>query len=138
MLGEIYKHTLHDLGDHIDERYRGIFSPLYDDALLTQFLTPQFTTESQWYIENCEHSEFTGRLLQRCFDTAAFDPSSNAIERILDIGSGAGNSIIPLLDQFPEQMIVASDLIPDKQARASTIAFAAAECRKYRIPSQYI
>lgn len=112
MLREIYQQSLYDLGDHLEEKYRGIFSPLYDDELLARYLTPQFTTESQWYIENCEHSHFTGRLLQRCFETAGFDPSSTAIQRILDIGSGAGNSILPLLDQFPESMIVASDLSP--------------------------
>lgn len=112
MLTDIYQQPLYDLGDHLEEKYRGIFSPLYADELLAQYLTPQFTTDSQWYIENCEHSQFTGRLLQRCFDTAGFDASSTAIERILDIGSGAGNSILPLLDQFPESVIVASDLSP--------------------------
>lgn len=111
-LSTLYQQPLSDLGDRLGEAYRGIFSPLYDDALLDQFLTPQFTTESDWYVEHCEHSEQTGRLLQRCFERAGFSMSLPQGSYLLDIGSGSGNSIFPLLDSFPDHTLVASDLSP--------------------------
>jgi ubiquinone/menaquinone biosynthesis C-methylase UbiE len=111
-LQALYRHPLTDLGDVLGENYRGIFSPGYDDALLGQYLNPQFTTDSDWYVDHSDHSEFSGRLLKRCFVEAGRDTGAWSDAPILDIGSGAGNSIFPLLDSFREQRVIASDLSP--------------------------
>jgi ubiquinone/menaquinone biosynthesis C-methylase UbiE len=98
---------LTDLGEK-DPRWAGILSPDYHDSLVRSFLQDQFLDDADSYL-----SKYT------CYDgwrpvlsTAQkfLNLSTAAPLNILDLGSGAGNSVFPLLDLFPNASLVASDL----------------------------
>lgn len=96
---------LHDLGK-IRQEWAGILSPLYGDDTVERYIHEQFLGEASHYVENYQSVAYWTSLLRNT------QPSlpSKAPEKILDIGSGAGNTIFGLLELYPEASIVASDL----------------------------
>jgi ubiquinone/menaquinone biosynthesis C-methylase UbiE len=97
---------LRDLGE-INPQWRGILSPGYGDALINSFLQAQFQEDAAVYARRYQFTEHWKHLLvasQRYYRVEDLAPT------ILDIGSGAGNSVFPLLDLYPDARIVASDL----------------------------
>src|SRR5580704_10342673 len=95
-----------DLGE-VREEWRGILSPQYADDLVKEYVHRQFLQDASTYAERYNDTMHWKRLLaiaQRHCAVIVAQP------RILDIGSGAGNSVIPLLELYPGASIVASDL----------------------------
>jgi len=101
------KVKLYDLGNSREE-YKGILSPVYDDEVVKKYITEQFLGNASIYANRYQHFDYWEWLLR----TAQQHLSLNNLEalRILDIGSGAGNTISPLFKLFPNASIVASDL----------------------------
>lgn len=97
---------LSDLGTERPE-WRGILSPVYGSELIRSFIQQQFLANAAHYAKQYQNTEYWKHLLQlsqRHYQITEQSPL------ILDIGSGAGNTVFPLLELHPEARIVASDL----------------------------
>lgn len=95
-----------DLGQ-LRTEWQGIFSPRYDDELIEKYIHRQFLEEASTYAaryNNRAHWKNLISLVQKHSSLRTPRPT------ILDIGSGAGNSVFPLLDLFPDARVVATDL----------------------------
>ena len=100
-------HDLTDLGE-CDERLRGIFSPTYDDGVVQRYLHEQFLDGAESYLQKYQNTEHWRCLLSDAVAKISASPTGDI--RVLDIGSGGGNTVFPLLDLFPKAAVVATDL----------------------------
>jgi SAM-dependent methyltransferase len=107
MVGRLYAAPLRDLGAE-DERFRGILAPV-GAASLPSGVTAQFLGDAEHYDARYTNVEYFRHLVDRALRLAAPVPAGGCI---LDIGSGSGNSVIPLLDRFPDAFVVATDISP--------------------------
>jgi ubiquinone/menaquinone biosynthesis C-methylase UbiE len=89
---------------------RGIFSPIYEPQVVSQYVHAQFSEAAQIYAEKYAAVEHFTWLLSRAFAQIGWGKQERSGLTILDIGSGAGNSIFPLLELCPESLLIASDL----------------------------
>jgi ubiquinone/menaquinone biosynthesis C-methylase UbiE len=108
-----YSRPLVDLGEHGGERLRGIFSPLYDEATVDRYIHGQFREHAQAYAEKYTAIEYFRGLLTDAFGRIGWQVPRRGEFAILDLGSGAGNSIFPLLQLCPDALVIASDLSLD-------------------------
>lgn len=104
----LYKRRLWDLGDLGNERLRGIYSPNYDQRLVRRYVHAQFLEEAESYVKKYQNISYFHGLISDALEHVQL-PRGRQMS-ILDIGSGAGNSIMPLLELFPGSLIIASDL----------------------------
>jgi ubiquinone/menaquinone biosynthesis C-methylase UbiE len=95
-----------DLGS-IDPRWAGIYSPNYGDEEVHKFIHRQFLEDASTYVELYQNVEYWKYLVGRGLEQAEVGSPSPLV---LDLGSGGGNSVFPLLDLIPRASIVASDL----------------------------
>jgi SAM-dependent methyltransferase len=107
MVGRLYAAPLRDLGAE-DERFRGILAPR-GVARVTSGVTAQFLGDAEHYDARYTNVEYFRHLVDRALRLAAPVPAAGCI---LDIGSGSGNSVIPLLDRFTDAFVVATDISP--------------------------
>jgi ubiquinone/menaquinone biosynthesis C-methylase UbiE len=98
---------VHDLG-HTEPRLAGIYAPHDVGDVVPQFIHAQFLERSEKYIAAYQNTAYWKELVSAALTRAALD--RGAVTKILDIGSGAGNTIFPLLELFPTAQIVATDL----------------------------
>jgi ubiquinone/menaquinone biosynthesis C-methylase UbiE len=104
----LYERPVSDLGDVVGERLRGIYSPLYERSLVGQYITSQFVEFAQTYRDKYQDTRYSRTLIAAAFRKMGLRSTRGL--KILDIGSGAGNSVIPLLDLCPDSLVIASDL----------------------------
>lgn len=114
LVTDIYELPLFDLGSKGDSRLSGIISPIYDDSLVNKYVQSQFFELAHKYIEKNQNTEIFRSLIQTAFQRIDFNPQGERI--ILDIGSGAGNTVLPLLTLCPDSHVIASDLSVDMLA----------------------
>lgn len=105
---KIFKMPLFDLGKGGDAKLEGILTPIYDNSVINQYVQSQFTESAQVYLGKYENLEHFTRLLSTALRQVNL-PAQNEMT-ILDIGSGGGNTIFPLLTLFPNSRLIASDL----------------------------
>jgi SAM-dependent methyltransferase len=107
-LGEVFAEPLVRL-DAEDRALRGIQTPTSALGAVKVGVTAQFLEHADEYHRNYLNLDYWRFLLQRAFQEIGemHDPSL-----IIDIGSGSGNSVIPLADHFPGANIVATDISP--------------------------
>lgn len=105
---EIFKMPLFDFGKGKNDKYQGILTPLYNDSVIDQYIQTQFTKSARDYLEIYENLEHFTWLLSTAFKKIHLSPRDEM--NILDIGSGGGNTIFPLLTLFPNARLIASDL----------------------------
>jgi ubiquinone/menaquinone biosynthesis C-methylase UbiE len=99
-----------DLGDEGGERVRGIFSPRYDPAVVRQYIQSQFLEYAETYSKKYDHFDFHKWLLITAFNRLNLQGCGDRKLKILDLGSGSGNTIIPLLELCPEAEVLGTDL----------------------------
>lgn len=105
---ELYKLPLFDLGSAGNEELMSILSPIYDDSVINQYIQSQFAESARVYIEKYQHIEHFTNLVSTAFQRIELCAQNELT--ILDIGSGAGNTIFPLLELCPHSRVIASDL----------------------------
>jgi len=114
LVAGIYERPLFDLGSKGDSRLSGILSPIYDDSLVKKYVQSQFFESAHVYIGKYQDTEIFRSLILTAFQRIDFNPEGERI--ILDIGSGAGNTVFPLLTLCPDSHVIASDLSVDMLA----------------------
>lgn len=90
------------------EELEGIFSPGYSPELVSSYVQWQFLESAEEQAARFEDHTHWRNLIVSAFQRIGGPPSGPA--RILDLGSGAGNTIVPLLESCPGAELVATDL----------------------------
>lgn len=109
-VGTLYRRPLFDLGGMGHEELRGIRTPIYDEGSVQRFLHSQFREHAQTYATNYTDNAYFTWLISNALKRIQWTEEAQHGRTILDIGSGAGNSIFPLLQLCPESTVIASDL----------------------------
>jgi SAM-dependent methyltransferase len=105
---DYFESRLFDLGT-TDPKYAGVFAPEAEIGQEKVGVSDFLLSRAEEYFERFQHFGYAWDLLQRSIRNFPSPPSGLA----LDIGSGFGNTVIPLLQNFPELAIVATDISPD-------------------------
>ncbi len=112
---------LRDLGE-VNSAWAGIYSPCYSDATVARYIQRQFLEDADVYLERYQATGYWRGLLSAAqqFYSLKRGPTP---PRIFDLGSGGGNTVLPLLELYPEAQVVASDLsLPLLKALRATLA----------------
>lgn len=104
----LFAQPLVDLGRD-DVRFAHILTPESALGAAKRGVTAQFLDNAAQYHAAYTNHEYFAALIGNAL--AALD-SSLRVNVILDIGSGSGNSVFPLLERFPDAFIVATDISP--------------------------
>jgi len=106
---KLYKHKLFDVGSVAgDSRMQGIYSPIYDESIINKYLHTQFLEGALTYQEKYQNFPHYRYLLSTAVGRISLRSSDQLT--ILDLGSGVGNTVIPLLELFPNSFVIATDL----------------------------
>jgi hypothetical protein len=107
----VFKTTteLHDLGQ-FSEEWSGILSPSYDEDLKRKYIHDQIFENASEYIAKYQNLDYWGNLLKSAQSYYVADPEKEL--KILDIGSGTGNTVFSLMELYPNATIVAICLFP--------------------------
>jgi ubiquinone/menaquinone biosynthesis C-methylase UbiE len=103
----LYTGSLEDLGSQ-NEQLKGILSPGYSSDLVSSYVQWQFLECAEELAARIESISYTRHLLATAMERIGW-PVAGPV-RILDLGSGAGNTIIPLLELCPDAELLATDL----------------------------
>ena len=103
-----FAEPLLDLGER-DAALRGILAPVSQAGARPRGVTAQFLEHAADYHARYANVAHFRVLLDDAL--ARLDPPL-APSTILDIGSGSGNSVLPLLDRFADAFVVATDISP--------------------------
>jgi ubiquinone/menaquinone biosynthesis C-methylase UbiE len=107
-VASVFAEPLVDLGTQTPA-FAGIYAPQSSIGATKVGVTSQFLENAEQYHRAYFDTEYWNFLLGNALE-AAGEPSAPA--RIIDIGSGSGNSVIPLANRFPDAEIVATDISP--------------------------
>ncbi len=111
-LEDMFQGKLHDLGEIVDQRYAGIYSPIYEQKEIKSFMSDYYENEAEAFSQ-ADKIDMTGYyhpLLLESFNKIGFKIPAEANINILDVGCGFGSTTLPLIDLFPDATIVASEL----------------------------
>ena len=106
--GEVFAESLVDLGTQ-NPAFAGIHTPESALGAAKIGVTAQFLERAEEYHRNYLNLDYWRFLLGNAI-VAMGGPSDPTT--VIDIGSGSGNSVIPLADRFPRADIVATDISP--------------------------
>jgi ubiquinone/menaquinone biosynthesis C-methylase UbiE len=107
-LASVFAEPLIDLGAETPA-FAGIYTPKSFHGTTKVGVTSQFLENAEQYHKAYFDTGYWSFLLGNALAAAGI---SAAPRRIIDIGSGSGNSVIPLADRFPDAQIVATDISP--------------------------
>jgi SAM-dependent methyltransferase len=103
------RHQLVSLADLLDESYRDIFAPA-ESGLQRSGVSSLFLAEGEQYHEQYFNLEYWSNLLSSAM--ALLPSGMPAPTTVLDVGTGSGNTIFPMLRTFSDAEIVACDVSP--------------------------
>lgn len=107
-LSDVINTKLVDLSTQSPD-FAGIFTPEIEFNQPKKGVTDLFLEGAENYFERFERFDFTNGNLKLAFDHIGISPKGV----LLDLGAGFGNSTIPLLRNYPDIKIVASDISPN-------------------------
>jgi SAM-dependent methyltransferase len=105
-LTDLFTAPLVDLGAS-DPALAGILAPADEARSPAPGVTAQFLENAAEYHRRYFDTAYWSLVLGRALDTIHLDHPPGTI---LDVGSGSGNSVIPLAGRFPQARIVATDV----------------------------
>ena len=91
---------------------RGIYTPAPEIGQAKVGITSQFLDDASVYHEKYSNVSYFKALISTALERIG-PALRTRTPRILDIGSGSGNSVFPCLELFPECRIIATDLSPN-------------------------
>jgi ubiquinone/menaquinone biosynthesis C-methylase UbiE len=104
----LFAEPLVDLGAD-DPAFAGILTPASARGAEKHGVTAQFLEQAGEYHRRYLDVGYWAHLIDRALAViGAFPPPRT----VIDIGSGSGNSVLPLADRFPEAEILATDISP--------------------------
>ena len=102
-----FRSNLYNIGG---PRFDGLYSPEDSYDVRTKAgVTEQFIDDADTYHQRYTSRPGWTRRIREAFDHVAV----RGPVHILDVGSGSGNTVFPILDLLPESHIVATDISPD-------------------------
>jgi len=107
-LASVFAEPLVDLGGETPQ-FAGVYAPRNTLGAAKVGVTSQFLENAEHYHRAYFDTGYWNFLLGNALTAARI---AEAPRRIIDIGSGSGNSVIPLADRFPDAEIVATDISP--------------------------
>jgi SAM-dependent methyltransferase len=107
-LSSIFAEPLVDLGSQTPE-FAGVYAPQSSLGAAKVGVTAQFLENAEAYHRAYFDTGYWNFLLGNALREARIGA---APRRVIDIGSGSGNSVIPLAERFPAAEIVATDISP--------------------------
>jgi SAM-dependent methyltransferase len=107
-LSSVFAEPLVDLGAE-SPHFAGVHAPRSSIGEAKIGVTSQFLENAEAYHRAYFDTGYWNFLIGNALAAARIEA---APRRIIDIGSGSGNSVIPLADRFPESEIVATDISP--------------------------
>jgi SAM-dependent methyltransferase len=107
-LAAVFAEPLVDLGSETPA-FAGVHAPKSTLGTAKVGVTAQFLENAADYHRAYFDTGYWNFLIGNALAAAGVD---SAPRRIIDIGSGSGNSVIPLADRFPGAEIVATDISP--------------------------
>ena len=119
----IFSKKLLSLGELTrDPGFEGIWVPEdLTESEIDSCIHTLFREKAQEYVRAYQKTHHFECLLRTAFEKSGFKRFDEPL-RILDICSGAGNSVIPLLSIFPRAEVIASDLSVELLAMLEQIA----------------
>jgi ubiquinone/menaquinone biosynthesis C-methylase UbiE len=106
---DLYNLPLMDLGA-IDAKLSGIYSQGFDTTVVRQYMSSQFLEDAQIYADIYTNDIHWNWLVETGLKISSIKSRHSEKLNVLDIGSGAGNTIWPLVKELPNADIIASDL----------------------------
>lgn len=106
-LASFFDEPLVDMGEE-EPAFAGIHAPQGSLGAERVGVTAQFLENAEQYHRAYFDTSYWDTLLGPALDAAG----NPAPARIIDIGSGSGNSVMPLAGRFPRARIVATDISP--------------------------
>ena len=107
-LTSVFAEPLVDLGAETPA-FAGVYAPKSALGTAKVGVTSQFLENAESYHRAYFDTGYWNFLLGEALAAARIDGTPRLI---VDIGSGSGNSVIPLADRFPDAEIVATDISP--------------------------
>jgi len=102
-----YQGSIYNLGD-LDVKLEGCYSTLDNQSEVVTFIHEQFTKNADLYSKTYTNYDYFEWLIKNCLEK--INTRKDIPIKILDIGSGSGNTIIPMVKLFPRSDIIGSDL----------------------------
>ena len=107
-LEAVFAEPLVDLGSQTPA-FAGVHAPKSSLGMTKVGVTSQFLENAESYHRAYFDTGYWNFLIGNALAAARIE---SAPRRIIDIGSGSGNSVIPLAERFPDAEIVATDISP--------------------------
>lgn len=93
-----------------DARFAGIQVPATEVGKPRVGITEAFLGNAEAYHQRFTNTAYFRLLIDNALAQLQYQ---DAAPRVLDLGSGSGNSVFPMLDRFPQAEVVATDLSPN-------------------------
>ena len=106
----MFTSSLVDGATALDARFAGIFVPAPEIGRPRIGITESFLDNAEGYHQRFTNTAYFRALIDKALDHLAY---AHAAPVVLDIGSGSGNSVFPMLDRFPQATVIATDLSPN-------------------------
>jgi len=106
----VSQRRLIDLGTVGGDRLRNVFSPTYDEAGIRRYVHEQFIERAAAYAESFTDGKYSTWFLNIALKKIGWYERQITGSWILDVGSAAGNSVIPLLKLCSDARVIATDL----------------------------
>lgn len=109
----LFEREVYELGTCRGPDFDGIYSPQYDGVQVDKYLHDQFREGAENHATRYNGFKQYETLLARELGLIGITPETAGEITALDVGSGAGNTVVPLLRLFPEMRLIASELSPE-------------------------
>lgn len=105
---DLFSVPLVDLGT-TDRKYAGVFTPIPELGRPKIGVSEILLSGAEYYFQKFEQFSYIYGILEQAIER--FNAPLSGL--VVDIGSGFGNTVIPLLQKHPQLTVLATDISPD-------------------------